>query len=379
MNLQTHIRPELWLAIQSTYEAGNYSHAVLDAMHYLTDLLREKSGVDGDGASLVGQALGGDAPRLRVNKLQTDTERDIQRGLQDILRGLYRAIRNPRSHEQVEDSKDEADAVIHFIGHLLGILAESKPPFVRDEFLLRVFDPDFVQSTRYAELLADEIPSSKRLDTLIALYRRKHEGNPRKLRYMCKAILENFTDDETDNFLSVVADELRSTREDKDVRVSLAILPPDLWPKVDETARLRVEYKLINSINEGEINPSTGELHEGRGALGTWARDLLKHFISKTDAWQALDGRMEGGIWSRAYVAKHFFCVLPHVYEATWKRDACINMICQAVENEEVPMRQALVDGFWDIPDDWRDGIEQRLQEIDPELLEGIRADTLPF
>jgi hypothetical protein len=54
MNLQTHIRNSLWLAIQSTYEAKNYSHAILDAMHYLSNVLREKTGVDGDGATLVG-------------------------------------------------------------------------------------------------------------------------------------------------------------------------------------------------------------------------------------------------------------------------------------------------------------------------------------
>jgi len=94
MNLQTHIRNSLWLAIQSTYQAGNYSHAILDAMHYLSNVLREKTGVDGDGTTLVGQALGGDSPRLRINKLQTETERNEQRGIESVLRGLYQAIRN---------------------------------------------------------------------------------------------------------------------------------------------------------------------------------------------------------------------------------------------------------------------------------------------
>ena len=77
MNLQTLIRTDLWLAISNTYLAENYSHAILDSMHHLSNLLRDKTGVDGDGASLVGQALGGDSPRLRLNKLQTETERNI--------------------------------------------------------------------------------------------------------------------------------------------------------------------------------------------------------------------------------------------------------------------------------------------------------------
>jgi Protein of unknown function (Hypoth_ymh) len=54
MNLQTNISNHLWDAIASTYETGNYSHSVLEALHRLTTVLRERSGVDGDGASLVG-------------------------------------------------------------------------------------------------------------------------------------------------------------------------------------------------------------------------------------------------------------------------------------------------------------------------------------
>lgn len=65
MNLQTHIKNDLWLAIQSTYEAGNYSHAIVDAMHYMSNILRDRTGVDGDGKSLVGQALGGDSPPIK--------------------------------------------------------------------------------------------------------------------------------------------------------------------------------------------------------------------------------------------------------------------------------------------------------------------------
>ena len=143
MNLQTHIKSDLWLAIQSTYEAGNYSHAILDAIHYLSNILREKTGADGDGKSLVGQALGGDSPRLRINRLQTETERNEQQGIESILRGMYQAIRNPRSHEQIVDKQETADAIIYFIDYLLIIIEKSEEPFVISKFMNCVFDPDF--------------------------------------------------------------------------------------------------------------------------------------------------------------------------------------------------------------------------------------------
>jgi uncharacterized protein (TIGR02391 family) len=169
MNLQTHLCNDLWLAIQNTYGAGNYSDAILDAMHHLSDVLRDKTGVDGDGAALVGQALGGDSPRLRINRLQTETEKNEQRGIESILRGMYQAIRNPCSHEQIEDTQEVADAIIHFIDYLLGIIRGSEEPFVLSKFMTRVFDPDFVRSQRYAELLVEAIPTNKRLDTLITV------------------------------------------------------------------------------------------------------------------------------------------------------------------------------------------------------------------
>ena len=176
MNLQTHVCPELWLAVSDTYQAENYSHAILDAMHFLSGMLRDKTGVDGDGVSLVGQALGGEVPRLRVNKLQTETEKNIQKGLEQLLRGLYLAIRNPRSHEQAKDTKPSADAIIIFIDYCLSILDKSEEPFTLTRFLTRVFDPDFVSSERYAQLLVEEIPANKRLDTLIGLQRAGSRG-----------------------------------------------------------------------------------------------------------------------------------------------------------------------------------------------------------
>jgi uncharacterized protein (TIGR02391 family) len=64
---------------------------------------------------LVGQAFGGKTPKLRVNKLQTESDQDIQKGTENLLLGLYQSIRNPRSHGKLTDTKEDADAIILFI------------------------------------------------------------------------------------------------------------------------------------------------------------------------------------------------------------------------------------------------------------------------
>jgi uncharacterized protein (TIGR02391 family) len=135
VNLQTHISGDLWQAIASAYEAGNFTNAILNAAHHTTDILRAKSGVDGNGVALVGQALGGDAPKLRVNALRSESERNVQKGIEHILRGMYLAIRNPRSHEQFQDNQQDADAIIHFVDYVLRVLNASSEAFTIKKFL----------------------------------------------------------------------------------------------------------------------------------------------------------------------------------------------------------------------------------------------------
>src|SRR5262245_47467588 len=119
MNLETKLTQSLWGAIQSNYEKRNYAEAIKDGIYFLSDLLRNKADVDGDGAALVGQALGGNTPKLKLNKLQTESDWNIQKGTEQILRGIYLAIRNPRFHEKVTDSQDDADAILLFISYLV--------------------------------------------------------------------------------------------------------------------------------------------------------------------------------------------------------------------------------------------------------------------
>jgi uncharacterized protein (TIGR02391 family) len=160
MELRTLLHKELWSEIVKSYDAANYKNAILDALRYLTKMIRDKSGLDGDGISLIGQAFGGDEPKIRINKLQTQSERDEQKGFLQIISGLYQGIRNPRTHTDRKDNQQTADSIIYFVDHILTILDASRPPFTIEEFLPRVFDPDFVERNDYAEELVSEIPQN---------------------------------------------------------------------------------------------------------------------------------------------------------------------------------------------------------------------------
>ncbi len=378
MNLKTLIRDDFWLAISNTYGSENYSHAILDAMHYLSEVIREKSGLDGDGQGLVGAAFGGQSPVLRVNKLQTETERNIQKGLEQILRGMYQAIRNPRSHEQIEDTKNTADSIIYFVNYLLCIIDQSHEPFTIPGFLARVFDEHFVKESRYASLLVTELPQNKCFDVLVEVYRRKREGEGTNIAYVVKEILNRISEDQISDFLVIVSEELKVTQDNTDLRLSLQLLPPELWKKLNITSRMRTENILLKSIEEGKAN-SQGKTINGAGALGTWASKFVQYFELKNQVGRIIVQKLNGSFDEQVYVFKFFLRQLPLIYDGSYLKENCIKALCKAVNEEGFignftsDLERFLKDEFFSFPEDWRKLILVELPNLN------FEDDEIPF
>src|SRR5882724_5641243 len=108
MNLQGKLTERLWNEIKTNYESRDFSGAILDSIHFLSEVIRQKTGLESDGVSLAGQAFGGKTPKLKVNKLQTESELNVQAGIEQLLRGIYQGFRNPRSHGKISDTQDDA-------------------------------------------------------------------------------------------------------------------------------------------------------------------------------------------------------------------------------------------------------------------------------
>lgn len=388
MNLQGEIRPELWDAIAQQYQSQNYSNAILYAFHHLRDTLRDTANADGDGAALVGQALGGNPPRLRINKFETESQKDEQKGVEQILRGMYQGIRNPRTHDKVEDKKETADAIILFLNYTIGIIQKARGPFALDEWIERVFDPDFVGSERYANLLVAEVPPKRCVEALLTLYRKKLEGDGDKLQLVFSKLVERMGDSKYDELLSIVSDEMRITQDEATIRRTLQVLPPKLWPRIDEVARLRIENKLIRSVESGKVNSSTRRTTSG--ALGTWTRDFVRYFSLRDEFYQVLRKKLVSTEEEQSYVALFFWYVLPHTFDEPvndWVRNIWVRVICKAVSDPYGSniLKEKLTDSISRFPDNWRtrilDGLKP-LEESNPEYyasLAGLSEDDIPF
>jgi uncharacterized protein (TIGR02391 family) len=363
VNLETAVRQDLWEVVKGTYEAANYRHSVVDAMHHLTDILRAKSNLDGDGVELVSGALSGRSPILKVNKLETETERKTQEGIAHILRGLYLGVRNPRSHEQWVDSQETADAIIHFVSYLLDIIDKSEEPFTIPRFLTSVFDPYFVDSPQYADGLVNEIPANKRLDTLIEVFRAR-QTNPASARAVSHSILSRLNEEELSRFASIVSQELRSTQNKVEIRTALAILPGDFWPRINELARRRIETLLLASIRIGALNDS-GKCSED-GSLGTWANSFLVYFTAESKE-KARAILLEKLSWpdnpsERCYAVKYFMSPLPHIITDSSEVECCTVGIAGAINDGDTQMAAELNQNLNDLPESWRKGLAQYIK-----------------
>ena len=93
------IYPEVLKYCKAELMQDNYFHAVFEASKGLAQRIRDKSGIDGDGASLVDRVFSVDQPILAFNTLLTATEKSEHKGFASLLRGCFAAVRNPLAPE----------------------------------------------------------------------------------------------------------------------------------------------------------------------------------------------------------------------------------------------------------------------------------------
>ena len=284
MTVKNEVDIELWEVIQKNYDTENYTGAILDAIFKLTDTIRNKTGLEGDGASLIGQAFGGDDPRIKLNKLQTDSEKDIQKGIQDILRGIYTGIRNPRSHDSMADDKQSTDAIIIFINYLLRLIDQSKLRFNENDFLKRIFDQYYVKSKEYSDLLVKEIPKRQRANIAIQVILQRNKGDIYALRYFLESLLSQLDNVELSRIYKVVSEELQTTTDYADIRYLLNICPGKYWNNIDEAVRVRTEAILFEDFSNGSYNKITKQC-ENSGALATWISEEHLSNFRQLEKW----------------------------------------------------------------------------------------------
>jgi len=318
LNLSSVISERLWQAVRGTYEAGNYSGAILDSIYFLSDVIRDKSGMESDGAQLVNAALSGANPIIKINSLHTQTDQDEQKGIHLLLMGIYSAIRNPRSHEKRSDSVETANAIICFVDYLLSLIDKARSPFDAEQMMEKVLDPLFGPSEHYADLIVARIPRRKLLDIAIQVFLRRTEVPEKNLEFFWNAAIKVLSEDEQASLWRVVSEELERAVEELDF-ISVIRIAKTHWKQVSEIARLRTEHLLIGSVLQGEYDEAKQKCT--KGVLGIWAAEIGPNLLLKKDYSNAVARRLLSNYENaRAYCFQYHFKTLRDIHSVPTSR-----------------------------------------------------------
>lgn len=96
---QYRFHPEIERVSGHLYRDGHYKQAALEAYIRVIDEVKVRSGLDSDGDSLMNHAFGCDTrtPSIQFNSLRTEAERDEQKGLMFLYKGVV-GLRNSKAH-----------------------------------------------------------------------------------------------------------------------------------------------------------------------------------------------------------------------------------------------------------------------------------------
>ena len=273
MNIQIELSEQLSKAVYANYEKANYTGAIIDSIFLLNEVLRDRTGCQSDGVPLVGEALGGSDPQLKLTPLRSESDRNTQRGTESILRGVIQAIRNPRSHKKIEDTKEVADRILAFLDYLLQMINKAKAPFEIGDLVQRIHDKHFVESEEYSDLLVSEIPKEKLNDTLTAIYEARTEVTPQVMRLVIHSILNKLSVEDRSVFVALVSEDLKTAEDDATIRIATEVFAGDEWKQIARIAKLRIENRLLKSLKEGGYKATSEECPGG--TLGTWLANII--------------------------------------------------------------------------------------------------------
>ena len=278
MEIEKRLRPDLWKSIRAHYERTDYTEAVRDAVFYVCELLREKSGIeDKDGTKLVEAALMGNNPAIAVSKNETTTEKDFQQGIGFSFKGLMQAVRNPLSHEKTVYAQEDAEAIILYVNFLLNQVDRSGGFTKIENITSLLYDEDFTSTEEYAELLLREVPAKKRYDLLVELFNDRVNLHQHILRNFINKLFESLSKASKADFVRMLNGTLMTCKNDTALRMYLHYFMEFTYSEIDKLAQLRIEAFLIKAVRAGTLvpgqNTQTGARENvciGEATLATW-------------------------------------------------------------------------------------------------------------
>ena len=104
---ERNIHPKISLIVKALFDNGHYPQSTFEAYKFIDNEIQRQSSSTESGFKLMMKVFDCNNPLIRLNPLNSISEKDEQKGFQFIFAGSMLAIRNPRGHDYtIIDSPD---------------------------------------------------------------------------------------------------------------------------------------------------------------------------------------------------------------------------------------------------------------------------------
>lgn len=117
------IHPEIRYVSKTRFDDGHFADAVESAFKEVNsrvkELVKDRTGVELDGAALMRKAFSRDAPIVKIGDLTTESGKNVQQGYMEMFAGAMIGIRNPKAHSNQTISQMDAIRKLNFASMLM--------------------------------------------------------------------------------------------------------------------------------------------------------------------------------------------------------------------------------------------------------------------
>lgn len=382
-------------SIKTHYENKDYTEVVRDALLCLTTEIRKKSDLtDSDGVDLINKAFSEKQPLIKINKLETTTDKNKHRGIMDLSKGLIEYFRNPMSHSKQEYSKKVADAVLVLLDEvILEEIIGSKSINSIEDWYLEITNDLFPNTERYAKSLISAIPKNKYYELAVMLY--KNRNNITKLKdKIIDELVNNLSEEEFKDYCEVIENDLFGNITENDVISFLKFISTNIWNKLSDLAKSKVEDVAKEDISNlyldfeyecGNYIPS----EQKNGYILENSIHILENFSNLQEIIDVIveKATVNSNEFLQDYLfEKYFFLIMS---KSTKKHFDLIDMICDRLRYKNKPMWYEIVkkslkqlpkDNYWYTSLSEIFGLEmKKVDSFENFDIDKISTEDLPF
>ena len=275
-------------SIKMHYENKDYTEVIRDAILCLMNEIRKKSDLqDDDGVDLINKAFSEKKPLIKVNKMQTQTEKNKHRGINDLSKGIVEYFRNPMSHTKQNHSKEIADALLVIIDKvLLEEIMQSKSINSIEDWYLEVTSELCPNTNRYARNLADNIPNNKVYELIVQLYKNRENLKYEKITII-NELIKKLSEEEFTEYCSIIENEIFGKSQEEDIVKILNFISEKVWQNFNNLSKVKIEDMVLEDIKKCTIyttdNSFDYDLVQEHGYIAIRAKHLFNLFDNKKE------------------------------------------------------------------------------------------------